>query len=346
MWLPGNGVGAADEAYAGRARQAFSPQGHRGLDDSSERRRGNRRGRMAQAGGAFACARRGRPAGQRACQLRAATDCRSGHLQRRGQRARRRLAGRDRGGRRRHCRPVSPGAAAPRGGAQCVPARRSRPATKIAGGRLQADGAGVRHALSAGGALQARLDRVLAGPRPPGSAVRVFRRQHLAHKRRLAGGDGARFLRPGLAAARIHQRAQVRLVQRRARRAPCRPRPPFLDGVAALASRHAMVRDGAPAGGFCRRAIMLARRDYVGRRRRAFHALARTVAAARSSRRCRAARLRHCNYARYAGDGSEAAVDGVDQKFGRRYSRRNRRARAVFGCLFVSEHGVFFCRRS
>ena len=102
----------------------------------------------------------------------------------------------------------------------------------------------------------------------PDRAVRVFRRQHLAQERRLAGGDGARFFRPGLAAARIHQRAQLQLVQRRARRAPCRPRPPFLDGVQALASRHAVVRDGAPAGGFCRRANCAGAARSCGKARR------------------------------------------------------------------------------
>ena len=157
--------------------------------DLDARRRSGSRRRLAQARRAGVGGRGGWLARQRSRRLCAAADRRGGRVHRRGQRAPARLGGRARHRRRDNRRAMVAVAAAHRRGPQRVPAARGRRVAARAAARgLPAHGGRIRRGLSARGALQAGLERLLARQRAR-ARLCVFGRRRVAQIRSVARGD-------------------------------------------------------------------------------------------------------------------------------------------------------------
>src|SRR6516162_6498391 len=103
-------------------------------------------------------------------------------------------------------------------------------------------GHGVQHDISAGAAMRARASRLLARASLSRSNLRLFRRRHLRPRRLFAARDGHRFLRSGVAAPRVHQRARLQLEFASERRRARAPRPPLAGVPAAVDAGDAVVR--------------------------------------------------------------------------------------------------------
>ena len=92
--------------------------------------------------------------------------------------------------------------------------RRAR--SRAAARGLPSDGRRIRRQISAGAPLRSRAARLLARPGVSRTALRLFRRRHLRWRGLFAPGERHRFLRSGVAAPRLHQRAPLQLVRQSA----------------------------------------------------------------------------------------------------------------------------------